>query len=203
MTLKRQTWTSFSSEPLADADFLAERPTVIQILADRLAQYDPSAPYAGEVWPEAQQVGNALVSTLWWRRPATLAGSRQAAHITRYLRHRARRRKPNIRGLKLARMMGMTLPMLKLKSLAGMPWGVTTMWWEGGMEIAMRLTPIRYAKNVSFSAHRPHFWRDHKGRVYAMKERRKGERRHRPKPSSAFAWRQLDRKFSGKVICGR
>jgi hypothetical protein len=203
MTRQQQTWTSLLSEPLADADFLAERPTVTQILADRLAQYDPSAPYAGEVWAEAQPVGNALVSPIWRRRPATLAGSRQAAHIIRYLRHRARRRKHNIRGLELARMMGMTLPMLKLKSLAGMPWGVTTMWWEGGMEIAMRLTPIRYARKASFSAHRPHFWRNHKGRVYAMKERRKGERRHRPKPGSAFEWRQLDRKFSGKVICGR
>jgi hypothetical protein len=31
-------------------------------------------------------------------------------HIIRYLRHRARRRKGDIRGLKLAQMMGMTLP---------------------------------------------------------------------------------------------
>lgn len=114
-------------------------------------------------------------------------------HIIRYLRHRARRRKRDIRGLKLARMMGMTLPMLKLKSLAGTPSGVTTMWWEGGMEIAMRLTPIRYAKKVSLSADRPHFWRDHNGRVYVMKELRKGERRHRPKPGSAFEWRQRER----------
>jgi hypothetical protein len=68
------------------------------------------------------------------------------------------------------------------------------MWWEGGMEIAMRLTPIRYARKVSFSADRPHFWRDHKGRVYAMKELRKGERRHRAKLGSAFEWRQLERK---------
>jgi len=83
--------------------------------------------------------------------------------IIRYLRHRERRRKRNIRGLKLAQMMGMTLPVLKWKSLAGMPWGVTTMWWNGGMEVAMRLTPIRYARKASFSADRPHFWRDHKG----------------------------------------
>jgi hypothetical protein len=113
--------------------------------------------------------------------------------IIRYLRHRARRRKRDIRGLKLTRLMGMTLPVLKSKSLAGMPWGVTTMWWEGGMEIAMRLTPIRYARKASFSAGRPYFWRDHNGRVYAMKELRKGERRHRPKPGSAFEWRQRER----------
>jgi len=114
-------------------------------------------------------------------------------HIIRYLRHRARRRKRDIRGLKLARMMGMTLPVLQRKSLAGMPWGVTTMWWDGGMELAMRLTPIRYAKKASFSADRPHFWRDHKGRIYSMKALRKGERRHRPKAGSAFEWRQRER----------
>ena len=47
MTLKRQTWTSFSSEPLADADFLAERPDVIQIdesTIDRACRDNPDLP---------------------------------------------------------------------------------------------------------------------------------------------------------------
>lgn len=32
--------------------------------ADPLAQYDPSAPYAGEVWPEAQPVGREFSASL-------------------------------------------------------------------------------------------------------------------------------------------